>query len=82
MFSLRNMVRSYDLCQAAVSALQALSVINGDYIIYRDYINISIAVGTSKVCIFFYLVLKVVHQKCSDNILLLRTYWFMYNFYI
>lgn len=39
--------------QAAVSALQNQPVINavidGDDIIYRDYIDISIAVGTSKV---------------------------------
>ena len=41
--------------QAAVCALQHQPVINGvidgDDIIYRDYIDISMAVGTSKVCI-------------------------------
>lgn len=40
--------------QAAVSGLQNQPIINavidGDDIIYRDYIDISIAVGTSKVC--------------------------------
>lgn len=39
--------------QVAVSALQNLPVVNavidGDDIIYRDYIDISVAVGTSKV---------------------------------
>lgn len=49
----------YDVCfwplllQAAVSALQYQPVVNavidGDDIIYRDYIDISIAVGTPKV---------------------------------
>lgn len=43
-----------DLFQAAVSALEQLptvnAVIDGDDIIYRDYIDISIAVGTPKVC--------------------------------
>lgn len=42
--------------QAAVSALQHQPIVNGvidgDDIIYRDYIDVSIAVGTSKVCIF------------------------------
>lgn len=40
--------------QAAVSGLQNQPIINavidGDDIIYRDYIDISIAVGTPKVC--------------------------------
>ncbi|CAN8301859.1 unnamed protein product [Cochlearia groenlandica] len=40
--------------KAAVSALQHQPVVNavidGDDIIYRDYVDISIAVGTSKVC--------------------------------
>jgi len=39
--------------KAAVSALQQLpsvnAVIDGDDIIYRDYVDISIAVGTAKV---------------------------------
>jgi 2-oxoglutarate dehydrogenase E2 component (dihydrolipoamide succinyltransferase) len=39
--------------KAAVSALQQIptvnAVIDGDDIIYRDYIDISIAVGTAKV---------------------------------
>jgi hypothetical protein len=43
------------LVQAAVSALQSQPVVNavidGDDIIYRDYIDISIAVGTPKVSI-------------------------------
>lgn len=42
------------LFQAAVSGLQNQPIINavidGDDIIYRDYIDISIAVGTPKVC--------------------------------
>jgi len=42
------------LFQAAVSALQSQPVVNavidGEDIIYRDYIDISIAVGTPKVC--------------------------------
>jgi pyruvate/2-oxoglutarate dehydrogenase complex dihydrolipoamide acyltransferase (E2) component len=41
------------LVQAAVTALQSQPVVNavidGDDIIYRDYIDISIAVGTPKV---------------------------------
>lgn len=40
--------------QAAVSGLQNQPIINavidGDDIIYRDYIDISVAVGTPKVC--------------------------------
>lgn len=39
--------------QAAVSGLQSMPIVNavidGDDIIYRDYIDISIAVGTPKV---------------------------------
>lgn len=42
------------MLQAAVSGLQNQPIINavidGDDIIYRDYIDISIAVGTPKVC--------------------------------
>lgn len=41
------------LSQAAVSALKQFpavnAVIDGDDIIYRDYVDISIAVGTAKV---------------------------------
>lgn len=44
------------LFQAAVSGLQNQPIINavidGDDIIYRDYIDISIAVGTPKVCLY------------------------------
>lgn len=43
------------LFQATISALQQQPVVNavidGDDIIYRDYIDISIAVGTPKVCL-------------------------------
>lgn len=43
------------LFQAAVSGLQNQPIVNavidGDDIIYRDYIDISIAVGTPKVCL-------------------------------
>lgn len=43
--------------QAAISALQYQPVVNavidGDDIIYRDYIDISIAVGTPKVSLHF-----------------------------
>lgn len=42
-------------CQAAVNALQHQPIVNavidGDDIIYRDYVDISIAVGTKKVFI-------------------------------
>jgi 2-oxoglutarate dehydrogenase E2 component (dihydrolipoamide succinyltransferase) len=47
--------------QAAVSALQNQPIVNavidGDDIIYRDYIDISVAVGTSKVLtpVFLYI---------------------------
>ena len=44
--------------QAAVSGLQNQPIINavidGDDIIYRDYVDISIAVGTPKVCQFYF----------------------------
>lgn len=43
------------ILQAAVSGLQNQPIINavidGDDIIYRDYVDISIAVGTPKVCL-------------------------------
>lgn len=46
-----------NLFQAAVSALEQLPIVNavidGDDIIYRDYIDISIAVGTPKVCLYY-----------------------------
>ena len=42
------------IMQAAVSGLQTQPIINavidGEDIVYRDYIDISIAVGTPKVC--------------------------------
>ena len=45
------------MLQAAVSGLQNQPIINavidGDDIIYRDYVDISIAVGTPKVCSSF-----------------------------
>ena len=44
------------LFQGAVSGLQNQPIVNavidGDDIIYRDYIDISIAVGTPKVCYY------------------------------
>ena len=48
--------------QAAVSALQNQPIVNavidGDDIIYRDYIDISVAVGTSKVLSLVFSILK------------------------
>jgi pyruvate/2-oxoglutarate dehydrogenase complex dihydrolipoamide acyltransferase (E2) component len=55
--------------QAAVSALQNQPVVNavidGDDIIYRDYIDISVAVGTSKVWTPFSLCLNALAIFCS-----------------
>lgn len=49
-------ILNIEMLQAAVSGLQNQPIINavidGDDIIYRDYIDISIAVGTPKVCIY------------------------------
>lgn len=46
-------LKTHLLLQAAVSALQNQPIVNavidGDDIIYREYIDISVAVGTSKV---------------------------------
>jgi hypothetical protein len=54
---LANFIRLYAdsvwLLQAAVSGLQNQPIVNavidGDDIIYRDYVDVSVAVGTSKV---------------------------------
>lgn len=54
LFFSNHTVITFNLFQAAISALQYQPVVNavidGDDIIYRDYIDISIAVGTPKVC--------------------------------
>ena len=63
--------------QAAVSALQNQPIVNavidGDDIIYRDYIDISVAVGTSKVLSLVFSILKTklsalfYHASCCDT---------------
>lgn len=55
----RDLYGSYFKLQAAVSGLQNQPIINavidGDDIIYRDYIDISIAVGTPKASFNFFI---------------------------
>ena len=52
-FFIRLYADSVWLLQAAVSGLQNQPIVNavidGDDIIYRDYVDVSVAVGTSKV---------------------------------
>lgn len=70
-------VYSSHLFQAAISALQYQPVVNavidGDDIIYRDYIDISIAVGTPKVCPLPFLIKKKKTFEGFDSFLLLHS---------
>jgi 2-oxoacid dehydrogenases acyltransferase (catalytic domain) len=55
--------------QGAVTALQNQPVVNavidGDDIIYRDYVDISIAVGTPKVFMIYALIHAYIHVETN-----------------